>query len=75
MVNLLLNVSFGILILMPDRREYDLTYVQTTGNNMWYDYSCNVRNAYEAIKLAEKIQLQPEVEWAHVNCSGTAWVD
>ena len=55
--------------------KYDLTYVHTTGNNMWYDYSCNVRNAYEAIKLAEKIQLQPEVEWAHVNCSGTAWVD
>ncbi len=55
--------------------RYDLTYVHTTGNGMWYDYCCKVRNAYEAIILADKIQNQPEVEWAQVNYTGTGWVD
>ena len=56
------------------QEKYNLTYVHTTGNDMWYDYRFNVNNSQQVMALADKIQDEEGVEWVTLCRLGDGWV-
>ncbi|MBO7129254.1 MAG: hypothetical protein J6W05_05730 [Prevotella sp.] len=56
------------------KEKYNLTYVHTTGNDMWYDYRCYVNNVEQVMSLAEEIQNEESVEWTVICRLGDGWI-
>ena len=56
------------------KEKYNLTYISTTGKDMWYDYRCPVNNAVQVIQLANKIENEKSVEWTSIHRLGDAWI-